>query len=67
MPEGCSLHVLVYAVPSNLRKTILDTLLADAKKWTVVAKSRPGGHAGLVAYFEHPSRLSVEPTLPVWL
>jgi hypothetical protein len=39
LPEGCSLHAIVYAVPSRLRKVVLDALQGGARDWAVTVRA----------------------------
>jgi hypothetical protein len=41
LPEGCSLHAIVYAVPSRIRKVVFDALLSRARDWAEGGRARP--------------------------
>jgi hypothetical protein len=67
LPESCSLHLIVYALPSRLRAAALEAIVAGVHDWTDVGRLLTGEANGLVAYFRPPDRLSVEAKLPTWL
>jgi hypothetical protein len=67
LPEGCSLHVVVYAVPSRLCKVVRDALVGRVRDWADCGRALVGEAGGLVAYLDLPDRLSVEPWLPNWV
>jgi len=67
LPEGCSLHVIVYAVPSRLSRLVLDALMIAATDWTADGRAKTGEAGGRVAYFDAPGRISVEPKLADWV
>jgi hypothetical protein len=48
LPEGCSLHAIVYAVPSHLRKVVLDALLSCGHDWANGGRARVAPAGGLV-------------------